>query len=137
MDTLATTHIPEPPFFDPQALRVELTALFHASGNQSAAAGSPVLARLKELVKLARASARARLEVDGNGRRCASALSQFQDLVGGWNGTGQTKRGSIVGAWREKGDWRWKFEGNLIALEYRVEEGKLLTSAWLTFDPAN
>ena len=66
-----------------------------------------------------------------------SALSQFQDLVGGWNGTGQTKRGSIVGAWREKGDWRWKFEGNLIALEYRVEEGKLLKSAWLTFDPAN
>lgn len=66
-----------------------------------------------------------------------SALSQFQDLVGGWNGTGQTKRGSIVGAWREKGDWRWKFEGNLIALEYRVEEGKLLTSAWLTFDPAS
>ena len=75
---------------------------------------------------------------DKNDRTAAkSALSQFQDLVGGWNGTGQTKRGAIAGAWREKGDWRWKFEGDLIALEYRVEEGKLLKSALLTFDPAN
>jgi YHS domain-containing protein len=64
-----------------------------------------------------------------------AALSQFQDLVGGWIGTGQPKRGSAVGAWREKADWRWKFVGEQAALEYVVEEGKLLKSGLLSFDP--
>ncbi len=64
------------------------------------------------------------------------ALAQFQDLVGGWVGTGQPKRGSATGAWREKAEWRWKFDGDQVALEYAVEEGKLLKSARLTFDPA-
>ncbi len=73
---------------------------------------------------------------DKNDRTAAkSALSQFQDLVGGWNGAGQPKRGSNVGAWLEKGEWLWKFDGELTALEYRVEKGKLLTTALLTFDP--
>ena len=35
--------------------------------------------RLKLLVKAARAAARAQLEADGNGRRCAAGLSLFQD----------------------------------------------------------
>ena len=65
-----------------------------------------------------------------------AALTQFQDLVGGWVGTGQPKRGSATGAWREKAEWRWKFEGDQVALEYAVDEGKLLKSARLTFDPA-
>ena len=65
-----------------------------------------------------------------------AALTQFQDLVGGWNGTGQPKRGSATGAWREKAEWRWKFDGDQAALEYAVEEGKLLKSALLSFDPA-
>jgi len=65
-----------------------------------------------------------------------TALTQFQDLVGGWIGTGQPKRGSAAGAWREKAEWRWKFDGDQVALEYAVEEGKLLKSARLTFDPA-
>ena len=38
-----------------------------------------------------------------------TALTQFQDLVGGWVGTGQPKRGSAAGAWREKAEWRWKW----------------------------
>ncbi len=63
------------------------------------------------------------------------ALTQFQDLVGGWVGTGQPKRGSAVGAWREKADWRWKFAGEQAALECLVEEGKLLKSGLLSFDP--
>ena len=79
MDTLTPAEILPPPYFDPQALRVELTALFHAAGSQPAAAKSAVLARLKELVKTARTCARAQLEADGNGRSCASGLSQFQD----------------------------------------------------------
>ncbi|MCX7420531.1 MAG: hypothetical protein NT013_13470 [Planctomycetia bacterium] len=63
------------------------------------------------------------------------ALTQFQDLVGGWVGTGQPKRGSAAGAWREKADWRWKFAGEQAALECLVEEGKLLKSGLLSFDP--
>ena len=79
MDTLIETEIAAPPYFDPQALRVELTALFHAAGSVPDAARAAVITRLKELVKIARTAARARLEADGNGRRCASGLSQFQD----------------------------------------------------------
>lgn len=63
------------------------------------------------------------------------ALTPFQDLVGGWNGTGQPKRNSAAGAWREKAEWRWKFSGEHVALEYAVEEGKLLKSAQMSFDP--
>lgn len=63
------------------------------------------------------------------------ALTPFQDLVGGWIGTGQPKRNSTSGAWREKAEWRWKFSGEQVALEYAVEEGKLLKSALVSFDP--
>ncbi len=63
------------------------------------------------------------------------ALTPFQDLVGGWIGTGQPKRNSTSGAWREKAQWRWKFAGEQVSLEYAVEEGKLLKSAHLLFDP--
>ena len=63
------------------------------------------------------------------------ALTPFQDLVGGWIGTGQPKRNSTSGAWREKAEWRWKFNGEQVALEYAVEEGKLLKSALVSFDP--
>lgn len=62
-------------------------------------------------------------------------LMPFQDLVGGWIGTGQPKRNSATGAWREKAEWRWKFSGDQAALEYAVEEGKLLKSAQFSFDP--
>ena len=78
MDTL-TPSDHAPPYFDPAALRVELTALFHAGGSVPAAARPAVVARLKELVREARMEARAGLEADGNGRRCAAGLSQFQD----------------------------------------------------------
>ena len=53
------------------------------------------------------------------------ALTPFQDLVGGWIGTGQPKRNSASGAWREKAEWRWKFNGEQVALEYAVEEARL------------
>ncbi|MEQ1576587.1 MAG: [protein-PII] uridylyltransferase [Hyphomicrobium sp.] len=66
------------PYFDPQALRVELTAIWNANGN-AAEARKPVVERLKALVREARAEARARLEYDRNGRRCAQGLASFQD----------------------------------------------------------
>ncbi len=78
MDTVTLEHAP-PPYFDPRALRVELTELFYAHGSQPDAARPAVVARLKELVKIARTTARETLEADGNGRRCAAGLSLFQD----------------------------------------------------------
>lgn len=67
------------PYFDPVALRHELTALFRAHGNDATAARPVVLERLKRLLKDAHAAARAELEADGNGARCAEGLSLFQD----------------------------------------------------------
>ncbi len=67
------------PYFDPVALRHELTALFRAHGNDAGAARPAVLDRLKRLLKDAHAAARAELEVDGKGRHCAEGLSLFQD----------------------------------------------------------
>ncbi len=67
-----------PPFFDPIAVRHELTALFNVHGGPADARGG-VVERLKGLVKAARSGAREALEADGNGRRCAASLSHFED----------------------------------------------------------
>jgi [protein-PII] uridylyltransferase len=77
MDTL-TPH-PAPPYFDPAALRAELTAIFRAAGEDPGAARPAVIARLKTLLRSARETARTTLETDRNGRRCAAGLSVFQD----------------------------------------------------------
>ena len=70
------------PYFDTQALRVELTGIFHAAGTHQEARPR-VIERLKSLVKDGRAAARAGLEADGNGRRCAYGLARLQDeLIG-------------------------------------------------------
>ena len=66
------------PYFDPAALRSELTAMFNTHG--SAGETRPhVITRLKTLVTDARAAARTALEIEGNGRKCAASLSHFQD----------------------------------------------------------
>lgn len=69
---------PSAPYFDPDALRQELTAMFQAAPSASEAR-LQVLERLKALVAEARAAAEAGLNADGNGRRCAAGLSHFQD----------------------------------------------------------
>ncbi|MCB1520101.1 MAG: [protein-PII] uridylyltransferase [Hyphomicrobiaceae bacterium] len=66
------------PFFDPASLRHELTAINLGATSATEARGI-VLERLKALVRDARASAEAVLNTDGNGRRCAAGLSEFQD----------------------------------------------------------
>ena len=66
------------PYFDPKALRVELTAIFNAHGT-AAEARPAVLERCKALVKEARSQARVQLEADGKGRKCAHGLARFQD----------------------------------------------------------
>ncbi|MEZ5816034.1 MAG: [protein-PII] uridylyltransferase [Hyphomicrobiaceae bacterium] len=71
--------IPAAPYFDPKALRVELTAIFRASGNNPLASRPQVLDRLKGLLKDAHLYSRLALEADGKGRECAEGLSHFQD----------------------------------------------------------
>lgn len=77
MDTSLAS--PPSPYFDPQALRVELTAIYNSVGGNSGEARALVLERLKVLVRDARAAARAGLFADRNGRRCARGLAHFQD----------------------------------------------------------
>ena len=70
----------EPPYFDPQALRHELTDMFRRAGNAKEARPH-VVERLRGLLKTGREAARARLEVDGDGARCSEGLSMLQDEV--------------------------------------------------------
>jgi YHS domain-containing protein len=64
------------------------------------------------------------------------ALSPFNDLVGGWRGTGQVRRGSAQGAWREDGEWIWEFTDDGVAIRYDVTDGEHLKTGRLTFDSA-
>ena len=63
------------------------------------------------------------------------ALSEFNSLIGGWRGTGQPRRGSSQGAWREEAEWIWEFKKDSVAVRYEVDKGKLLKSAVLTYLP--
>ena len=69
----------EAPYFDPLALRHELTAIFRAHDESAELARPAVVERLKALMVDARSNARAGLMTDGKGRRCAEGLSMFMD----------------------------------------------------------
>ena len=66
-------------FFDPAALRAELTALARKRDSSPDQLRSAVLLRLKELVAHARHTAEQQLFEHGSGTRCARALSHFHD----------------------------------------------------------
>jgi len=68
----------EAPYFDPRELREQLTGLYTSYGGAGDARAA-VVERLKALLKAGRDAARAGLEADGNGRRCAQGLARFQD----------------------------------------------------------
>ena len=68
-----------PPYFDPVALRVELTALYKENQGNDTAIRAALLERTKELRADALRFGEARLNEDGNGRACAEGLSHFQD----------------------------------------------------------
>jgi YHS domain-containing protein len=64
------------------------------------------------------------------------ALAKFNGLIGGWRGVGQPVRNSNRGAWSETAEWLWEVKPESLALKYQVENGKLLESARLTYDPS-
>ncbi len=76
---MSNTSVFATPYFDPKALRVELTGLFRASGDNAVESRPMILDRLKSLLKDSRDQARLTLEADGKGRQCAEGLSHFQD----------------------------------------------------------
>lgn len=63
------------------------------------------------------------------------ALSPFNSLIGGWRGSGQVRRGSIRGAWRETGTFVWKFSEGKTGIEYQVKDGKHLRHGLVSWDP--
>lgn len=60
------------------------------------------------------------------------ALARWNSLIGGWRGTGQPRRGSNTGAWREDNNWAWSFTDKEAALLGTVTKGKLVTSLRIT-----
>ena len=64
------------------------------------------------------------------------ALAHWNGLIGGWRGTGQTRRGSSTGAWREDTSWAWKFSPTESALVGTVTKGKLATTLKITAEAA-
>ena len=75
MDKSVTT---KAPYFDAREVGAELSSMVATHGGASNAHAA-VLERLKQLLKSARAAANQQLQIDGNGRRCAEGLSDFQD----------------------------------------------------------
>ena len=71
--------ISQPPYFDVREARRELTQMFEAQNDVAQAARPAVLDRLKGLLRIARAEANRQLLNDGDGRRCAEGLANFQD----------------------------------------------------------
>jgi [protein-PII] uridylyltransferase len=78
MDTATT--LTRPPYFDPHELSAELAAMVDTLGGVDKARPA-VLARLKALLKTARAEAELQLVAHGSGRSCAGGLSAFMDAL--------------------------------------------------------
>jgi YHS domain-containing protein len=65
------------------------------------------------------------------------ALKEFNSWIGGWRGGGQVRRGSTRGAWVEKSNFVWKFDGDQIGIEYNVDGAKHVKSGLLSWDVKN
>jgi hypothetical protein len=63
------------------------------------------------------------------------ALAEFNSLIGNWRGVGMPRRGSRKGAWSETAEWVWRFGKDTVAIDYKIEKGKLLRSARVTYNP--
>jgi len=61
-----------------------------------------------------------------------AALARWNSLIGGWRGTGQPRRGSNTGAWREDTNWSWQFSETESALVGTVAKGKLASNLKIT-----
>ena len=71
----------------------------------------------------------------GSKAQVQQALEELNSIVGGWRGVGQPVRNSTKGSWTETAEWVWEIKKDHVGLRYVVTDGKLLTSALLSYDP--
>lgn len=66
-----------------------------------------------------------------------AALETFNDFVGAWNGSGapDKPRADPKDAWRETGQWSWRFKGDQPALVLTIDAGKLMKGGELRYLP--
>ncbi len=64
-----------------------------------------------------------------------AGLAGFNDIVGAWRGVGMPKRRSNREAWSEKARWIWRFTETQAIVDYKIEKGKLLRAATITYSP--
>ena len=62
------------------------------------------------------------------------ALGKLNGLIGEWRGTGQVRRGSAQGAWKQTGEFVWDFTGKSPAIRYNVKEGQLAAMGLITWN---
>jgi YHS domain-containing protein len=62
------------------------------------------------------------------------ALAIFNSWIGEWRGTGQVRRGSTRGAWRENGEFVWKFGKETVGIEYKVKDPKHIKTSLISWD---
>jgi hypothetical protein len=62
------------------------------------------------------------------------ALRPLNGVIGEWRGTGQLKRGSAQGAWREDGRFVWDFTNGQPAICYKVTDGKFIREGRITWN---
>ncbi len=70
-----------------------------------------------------------------NSQVVKEALEKLNPLIGEWRGTGQVRRGSTRGAWRQTGEFVWDFTEKVPAIKYLVKDGKLAEEGQLTWNP--
>ena len=63
------------------------------------------------------------------------ALESLNSVIGQWRGTGQVRRGSNAGAWRQTSEFVWDFTQQSPAIRYIVTGGELTESAMITWSP--
>ncbi len=71
---------------------------------------------------------------NSSGQSARKALERFNSLIGEWRGTGQVRRGSNRGAWRESGEFVWDFSGDEPAVKYLVKGGKHVDEGLITWN---
>ncbi len=69
-----------------------------------------------------------------NEQSSREALERFNPIIGEWRGTGQVRRGSNRGAWRESGEFVWDFSDDEPAIKYLVEGGKHVEAGLVTWN---
>lgn len=102
-------------------------------GRLAAAAG---LVALVACVFAAESSADSKSDDAKDKDAAKTALAEFNSLIGGWRGVGQTQRNSTKDSWAETAEWSWHFDKSHAALHYTVKNGKQIESGELTYDPS-